>query len=86
MLRVSKSGAFPARTPWFADQVPSGGIIMDQMIHDLGIERWVARKATRVSAVSTRTGSETAPIEAAPVLLAQAPGAISHDNRPGWQR
>lgn len=78
VLRFSRSGAFPTRTPWFADRALSGGIIMDQMIHDLDIARWVAGEVVTVSAVATRAGDESAPIEAAHVLLTHASGAISH--------
>nr|WP_154923207.1 Gfo/Idh/MocA family oxidoreductase [Microbacterium testaceum] len=78
VLRFSRSGAFPIRTPWFADRELSGGIIMDQMIHDLDIARWVAGEVVTVSAVSNRTGDADAPVEAAHVLLTHASGAISH--------
>ncbi|CAD5990401.1 Gfo/Idh/MocA family protein [Agreia sp. COWG] len=78
VLRFSRSGAFPTRTPWFADRALSGGIIMDQMIHDIDIARWVAGPVTRVSAVSSRAGDATVPVEAAHVLLTHASGAISH--------
>jgi len=78
VLRFSRSGAFPTRTPWFADRALSGGIIMDQMIHDLDIARWVAGEVTRVSAVSSRAGDTEHPVEAAHVLLTHASGAISH--------
>ncbi len=78
VLRFSRSGAFPTRTPWFADRAQSGGIIMDQMLHDIDIARWVAGEVTRVSAVSSRAGDATHPIEAAHVLLTHRSGAISH--------
>ncbi|GAA3341660.1 Gfo/Idh/MocA family oxidoreductase [Curtobacterium pusillum] len=78
VLRFVRSGAFPTRTPWFADRALSGGIIMDQMIHDLDIARWVAGDVVRVSAVSVRGGENAAPVEAAHVLLTHASGAITH--------
>lgn len=78
VLRFARSGSFPTRTAWFADPELSGGIIMDQMIHDLDIARWVAGEVTTVSATSVRTGNETTPIEAAHVLLTHESGAISH--------
>lgn len=78
VLRFSRSGAFPTRTPWFGDRTLSGGIIMDQMIHDLDIARWVAGEVVRVSAVSTRRGDAEHPVEAAHVLLTHASGAITH--------
>ncbi|MBK0297482.1 gfo/Idh/MocA family oxidoreductase, partial [Bacillus sp. S34] len=47
VLRFVRSGAFPTRTPWFADRALSGGIVMDQMIHDIDIARWVAGEVVR---------------------------------------
>lgn len=78
VLRFVRSGAFPTRTPWFADHALSGGIVMDQMIHDIDIARWVAGEVVRVSAVSVRGGTDAEPVEAAHVLLTHASGAISH--------
>jgi predicted dehydrogenase len=78
VLRFSRSGAFPTRVAWFGDRAQSGGIVMDQMIHDLDIARWVAGPVTRVSAVTVRTGDDEHPVEAAHVLLTHASGAISH--------
>jgi predicted dehydrogenase len=78
VCRYVRSGTFPIRTPWFADRALSGGIIMDQMIHDLDIARWISGDVVRVSAVSTRIDSGEHPIEAAHVLLTHASGAISH--------
>ncbi|SDQ60976.1 Predicted dehydrogenase [Curtobacterium sp. UNCCL20] len=78
VLRFSRSGAFPTRVAWFGDRTQSGGIVMDQMIHDLDIARWVAGEVVRVSAVTVRTGDDEHPVEAAHVLLTHASGAISH--------
>ncbi|KQS06131.1 Gfo/Idh/MocA family oxidoreductase [Curtobacterium sp. MCLR17_007] len=78
VLRFVRSGAFPIRTPWFADHALSGGIVLDQMIHDLDIARWVAGEVTDVSAVRVRSGTADEPVEAAHVLLTHASGAISH--------
>ena len=78
VLRFVRSGAFPVRTPWFADHALSGGIVLDQMIHDLDIARWVAGAVTTVSAVRVRSGTPDEPVEAAHVLLTHASGAISH--------
>lgn len=78
VLRFSRSGAYPIRTPWFADRALSGGIIMDQMIHDIDVARWVAGEVVRVSAVSRTAGEDGAPVEAAHVLLTHRSGAISH--------
>jgi myo-inositol 2-dehydrogenase/D-chiro-inositol 1-dehydrogenase len=78
VLRFSRSGAFPMHTPWFADHALSGGIVMDQMIHDLDMARWIAGEVVRISAVTARVPDDENPVEAAHVLLTHASGAISH--------
>lgn len=78
VLRFSRSGAFPSRADWYADHSLSGGIIMDQMIHDLDMARWIAGEVVRVSAVSASITDGENPVEAAHVLLTHASGAISH--------
>jgi myo-inositol 2-dehydrogenase/D-chiro-inositol 1-dehydrogenase len=77
VLRFSRSGAAPEKA-WFADPALSGGIVLDQMIHDLDMARWVAGEVVRVSAVSSRRAEGARPIEAAHVLLTHRSGAISH--------
>ncbi|GAA1128674.1 Gfo/Idh/MocA family oxidoreductase [Arthrobacter flavus] len=77
VLRLSRSGAFPNRSPWFGDRRLSGGIIMDQMIHDIDIARWLAGPVAQISAISTTVGDETEPAETAHVLLRHESGAIS---------
>lgn len=76
VLRFVRSGAFPT-TPWFADVEASGGIVMDQMIHDLDQARWIAGPIARVSAMSTRTASDGYPVEAAHVILTHVGGAVT---------
>lgn len=76
VLRFVRSGAFPDRA-WFADPELSGGIIMDQMIHDLDIARWVAGEVASVSAISHRAGTAEHPVEAAHVTLTHTSGAIT---------
>lgn len=76
VLRFVRSGAFPA-VPWFADDDASGGIVMDQMIHDLDQALWIAGPVVRVSAMRARAGSGAAQVEAAHVVLTHAGGAIT---------
>jgi predicted dehydrogenase len=78
VLRCYRSGAFPARSAWFADLNLSGGVVLDMMIHDLDIARWVAGEVTQVSATRSRLGNAGEPAEAAHVLLTHASGAITH--------
>lgn len=76
VLRFVRSGSFPDRA-WFADPELSGGIIMDQMIHDLDLARWVAGDVAVVSAISHRAGTASHPVEAAHVTLTHVSGAIT---------
>lgn len=77
VLRFSRSSAFPTRTPWFADRTLSGGIIMDQMLHDIDMARWLAGPVSQISATSSKAGDAGHPVEAAHVMLTHESGAIS---------
>src|SRR5690625_6822175 len=50
VLRFERTGSFPTQ-PWFGDESQSGGIVMDQMIHDMDQAVWMAgdRKSTRLN-------------------------------------
>jgi predicted dehydrogenase len=77
-LRFSRAGASPAKAgTWFSDRAQSGGVVMDQMIHDMDVARWLAGDVTRVSAVRRSGTGASAGVEAAHVLLTHAGGAIS---------
>jgi myo-inositol 2-dehydrogenase/D-chiro-inositol 1-dehydrogenase len=66
--------------PWFADVGASGGILLDQMIHDLDYARWIAGDVERVFA--RVTGGDGKPITAY-VVLTHESGALSHVTG-GW--
>jgi len=81
VLRFTRSGAYPVRAPWFSDVEASGGIILDQMVHDIDIATWLAGPVVSVSAVSTHSSPGAAePAAAAHVLLTHAGGAVSQVN------
>ncbi len=76
VLRFERTGSFPTQ-PWFGDESQSGGIVMDQMIHDIDQALWFAGPVTRVharQAVAATTGT----VRTAHVILDHASGAISH--------
>lgn len=83
VLRFYRSGGFPVRSAWFADLDLSGGVVLDMMIHDLDIARWLAGEVTQVSATWTRAGDDSQPAEASQlaeashVLLTHESGAIT---------
>ncbi|THC43453.1 Gfo/Idh/MocA family oxidoreductase [Streptomyces sp. A1499] len=83
VLRFTRGGARPQWAPWFGDPAQSGGVIMDLMIHDIDIARWLAGDVIRVHARTrgvehaTRTPAE---VVTATAVLTHASGAVSHVN------
>lgn len=75
VLRFERTGTAPDR-PWFHDVAASGGIVMDQMIHDLDQAIWLAGPATSVYAVE-HAGSD-GHVRSAQAVLEHRDGAISH--------
>ncbi|WP_203568330.1 Gfo/Idh/MocA family protein [Aestuariimicrobium ganziense] len=53
VMRFNRAGQMP-RTPWFFDDEASGGIIMDQMLHDLDQAVWIGGPVATVYATETR--------------------------------
>lgn len=76
VLRFERTGTLP-RQPWFRDLEASGGIVMDQMIHDLDQALWIAGPAASVYGVESIAEGE-ASIRTAHVVLEHRSGAISH--------
>ena len=74
ILRFSRIGEFPTWASWFADAEQSGGIVLDQMIHDLDIARWIAGEVTEVYAVKNAADG----CESAQVVLTHESGALSY--------
>lgn len=75
--RFFRSGAAPERL-WFRDRVRSGGIAMDQMIHDFDQARWTAGPVETVYA--TRAGDEAVGATTVQAVLRHRSGAVSHVN------
>lgn len=80
-LRFTRGGARPQWAPWFGDPAKSGGVIMDLMVHDIDIARWIAGDVVRVHAqtrgVEHATGAD-AEVVSATAVLTHASGAVSH--------
>lgn len=74
VLRFSRRGAAPSRE-WFHDTERSGGIIVDQMIHDIDYARWVAGEVERVFARVTGGGDQPT---TAYVVLTHDSGTLTH--------
>ncbi|QES45063.1 gfo/Idh/MocA family oxidoreductase [Streptomyces venezuelae] len=83
VLRFTRGGARPQWAPWFGDPAQSGGVIMDLMVHDIDIARWLAGDVVRVHArtrgVEHATGAPPEVVTASAVLT-HASGAVSHVN------
>jgi len=83
--RFTRAGSRPVRE-WYLDDALSGGIVIDQSIHDLDFARWNAGEVATVFARDT--GSDPAvPVRSCQVILTHTSGAISYVNgtwaRPG---
>ena len=75
VLRFERSGSMPVQ-PWFGDEAVSGGIIMDQMIHDIDQALWLAGPATSVFAAQNISSGDKS-VRAAHVILTHESGALS---------
>lgn len=78
IMRFSRVGEYPSWSPWFSDDALSGGIVVDQMIHDLDIARWIGGEVTEVFATVSR--AEDARAVSAQVVLSHEGGAVSTVN------
>ncbi|WP_104088223.1 Gfo/Idh/MocA family protein [Arthrobacter sp. GMC3] len=80
VLRLSRGSAAPAAGSWFFDEQRGGGIVRDQMIHDIDQARWLAGDVQKVHAVQdppSIDGMVPRPVTARVVLMHQN-GALSH--------
>jgi predicted dehydrogenase len=74
-------GSYRPKKPvgnWFLDEVKSGGILMDLMIHDYDYARWVAGEVETVSARRVTERHLDAPVDYGLVILGHRSGALSH--------
>lgn len=75
--RFTRTGSRPEQA-WYHDDKQSGGIILDQMIHDLDFARWNAGEVTTAFARLSRNGEGLGAVTNAHVILTHAGGAISY--------
>ena len=75
--RFRRMSAAP-RAEWFFDDAVSGGIVLDQMIHDLDQALWLAGPVETVFAQSTKQAGEDGKTATATVTLTHTSGAISY--------
>lgn len=80
VLRFVRGGEAPRTGTWFHDLSRGGGIVRDQMIHDLDQALWMAGDVVRVYATQSAPGGDADAPDAvtAHVVLTHASGALSH--------
>jgi predicted dehydrogenase len=74
-------GSYRPKKPvgnWFLDEVKSGGILMDLMIHDYDYARWIAGDVETVAARRVTETHIEAPVDYGLVILSHRSGALSH--------
>jgi myo-inositol 2-dehydrogenase/D-chiro-inositol 1-dehydrogenase len=76
--RFTRTGSAPAK-PWFFDEALSGGIVMDQSIHDLDFARWNAGEVATVFARQSKADpAESLSVRSCQVVLTHVGGALSY--------
>ncbi|WP_313544981.1 Gfo/Idh/MocA family protein [Leifsonia aquatica] len=77
VARFSRLGARPAAS-WFTDPLLSGGIAMDQMIHDIDYARWTLGEVHSVFATAT-SGAEGDPqnVHSVQAVLTHSTGTVT---------
>lgn len=76
ILRFTRRGSVPTWSAWYRDERRSGGLLMDFMIHDYDIARWLAGQVRRVYA--RLAGAGDAGGVTGLVVLTHDGGAVSH--------
>jgi predicted dehydrogenase len=79
VLRFTR-GSYRPKKPegnWFLDEEKSGGILMDLMVHDYDIARWVAGEVESVYARRIQV-EPAAPVDYGLAILRHRNGALSH--------
>ncbi len=80
VIRLHRGSYRPKKNAgnWFLDDIKSGGILMDLMIHDYDYARWIAGEVETVSAHCVTEHHPNAPVDYGLVILGHRSGAISH--------
>lgn len=81
VIRMTRASYRPQKAAdnWFMDEAKSGGMIIDLMIHDLEMSRWLAQgEVMRVFAKTVRTHQPDQKAEHALAILRFENGAMAH--------
>lgn len=79
IMRFTRTGQAPVAGSWFFDEALSGGIVMDQMLHDIDQAIWMAGAVVEVYATQNPMAAEgmlAVPVTAH-LTMTHASGAIS---------
>jgi predicted dehydrogenase len=63
---------------WFVDFEKSGGMMLDLMVHDFDVARWIAGEVKTVFAKNISSAHPQTPVDYGLVILTHRNGAISH--------
>lgn len=80
VTRFQRVGSFPDWSDWFADEALSGGVILDLMVHDLDVARWIGGPITQVYATMIRRDEGSLPQALCQAVLTHSSGAVSYAN------
>ncbi|MBT2393946.1 Gfo/Idh/MocA family oxidoreductase [Streptomyces sp. ISL-1] len=78
VARFTRTGRYPTWSSWFADPALSGGIVTDQMLHDMDIARWLFGEVVSIHA--TQRGNLTAPGPAPKAPVATGSATLTHES------
>ncbi|HUG86448.1 MAG TPA: Gfo/Idh/MocA family oxidoreductase [Euzebya sp.] len=80
VLRLSRATFQPRKQAdnWFTDEARSGGLVLDLMVHDFDIARWIAGDVTTVFAKGLAARNLVAGVDHCLALLTHSGGAITH--------
>lgn len=78
VARFTRAGRYPTWSSWFADPALSGGIVTDQMLHDMDIARWLFGEVVSIHATQRgNPGVGEGPVATGSATLTHESGVIS---------
>ncbi|MFG3309688.1 Gfo/Idh/MocA family protein [Streptomyces wuyuanensis] len=78
VARFTRTGRYPTWSNWFADPALSGGIVTDQMLHDIDIARWLFGAVVTIHATqNTNPAAPDGPVATGSATLTHESGVIS---------
>jgi predicted dehydrogenase len=80
VIRLTRGTFRPKKATdnWFVDFDKSGGMMLDLMVHDFDVARWIAGEVEMVFAKNISSAHPNAPVDYGLAILKHRSGAISH--------